>query len=45
MEAVFAYFTRAWNTVLGRLRQSFSDGPIDWDDPFVSAQSFDVPPE
>ena len=33
-EHVFHYFTRAWDTVLGRLAYRFSHGPIDWSDPY-----------
>lgn len=29
-ERGFAYFDRAWDVVLGRLRQCFETGPIDW---------------
>ena len=28
----YAYFDRAWNTVLGNLKKSFDSGPIDWTD-------------
>lgn len=43
--AAFDYFARAWDTVLGRLRQRFVSGPVDWDDPYRPTQSFDVPAE
>jgi len=33
-EAVYRYFDRAWDTVLGRLAYSFENGPIDWDRPW-----------
>jgi uncharacterized protein YndB with AHSA1/START domain len=26
----YAYFDRAWNTVLGNLKKSFDSGPVDW---------------
>lgn len=29
-DEAFAYFERAWRTVLDRLVRSFTDGPIDW---------------
>jgi len=32
---VFAYFTRAWEVVLGWLEHRFSVGPIDWSDPYT----------
>lgn len=32
-DAVFAYFERAWGTVLRRLEQRFVSGPIDWASP------------
>jgi len=28
----YAYFDRAWNTVLGNLKKSFEAGPVDWTD-------------
>ena len=28
----YAYFDRAWNTVLGNLKKSFESGPVDWTD-------------
>ena len=31
---VFDYFVRAWDVVLGRLQYRFSNGPIDWHDPY-----------
>jgi uncharacterized protein YndB with AHSA1/START domain len=34
---VFDYFRRAWDTVLGRLAYRFSQGPIDWGDPYRPA--------
>ncbi|HEX9775150.1 MAG TPA: aminoacyl-tRNA hydrolase [Actinomycetota bacterium] len=30
-DEAFAYFERAWDTVLGRLARRFAEGPIDWD--------------
>jgi uncharacterized protein YndB with AHSA1/START domain len=33
-EQVYEYFESAWWTVLARLRERFSSGPIDWADPF-----------
>ena len=35
VEQVYAYFTRAWQIVLGRLERRFAVGPIDWDDPYA----------
>ena len=32
-DAVFAYFERAWGTVLRRLARRFVSGPIDWEAP------------
>ncbi|MFQ5575807.1 MAG: SRPBCC domain-containing protein [Anaerolineae bacterium] len=32
--AVFDYFTRAWDTVLGRLQFRFATGPVDWATPY-----------
>jgi uncharacterized protein YndB with AHSA1/START domain len=29
----FAYFERAWDVVLGRLKQRFETGPVDWSKP------------
>jgi uncharacterized protein YndB with AHSA1/START domain len=34
-DQVFAYFVRAWDVVLGRLRHRLEQGPIDWDAPFT----------
>ena len=34
-DQVYAYFTRAWQIVLGRLERRFAAGPIDWDDPYA----------
>jgi len=34
-EKSFAYFQRAWNVVLGRLKHRFAQGPIDWDNPYT----------
>jgi uncharacterized protein YndB with AHSA1/START domain len=33
-EAVYRYFDRAWTTVLARLAHSFSEGPVDWKNPY-----------
>ena len=33
-DQVYAYFTRAWDIVLGRLRYRFDVGPVDWEDPY-----------
>ena len=33
-EAGYAYFQRAWDLVLGRLRHRFAQGPVDWDEPY-----------
>lgn len=33
-EAVYRYFDRAWSIVLARLAHSFSQGPIDWRNPW-----------
>jgi len=31
-EQAYAYFDRAWGTVLGNLQKSFESGPVDWTD-------------
>lgn len=33
-EAVYRYFDRAWSVVLARLARSFTNGPIDWRNPW-----------
>jgi uncharacterized protein YndB with AHSA1/START domain len=33
-DQAFAYFTQAWQVVLGRLTHRFSVGPIDWTNPY-----------
>jgi hypothetical protein len=35
-DQAFAYFTQAWQVVLGRLAHRFSVGPIDWNNPYRS---------
>jgi len=37
-DQVFDYFVRAWDVVLGRLQYRFSNGPINWDDPYRSPE-------
>lgn len=32
-DAVFTYFTKAWDIVLARLQDRFEKGPIDWEKP------------
>ncbi len=41
-DKVFDYFTEAWDIVLGRLQKRFSDGPIDWDNPYRPTASLSV---
>jgi uncharacterized protein YndB with AHSA1/START domain len=38
-QLVYEYFDRAWDVVLARLAHSFTDGPIDWDNPWRPTQS------
>lgn len=33
-EQVYKYFDRAWSVVLARLAYSFTNGPIDWNNPY-----------
>jgi uncharacterized protein YndB with AHSA1/START domain len=37
-DKVFQYFKRAWDIVLGRLEHRFSNGPIDWNNPYSTPQ-------
>lgn len=39
---VFAYFAKAWDIVLGRLKIRFSSGPLDWKNPPVPTESLNV---
>lgn len=32
-DKAFDYFTKAWDVVLGRLKESFETGPVDWSSP------------
>lgn len=34
-DQAFAYFEHAWDVVLGRLVYRFSNGPIDWNNPYT----------
>jgi uncharacterized protein YndB with AHSA1/START domain len=38
-DKVFQYFKRAWDIVLGRLEYRFSNGPIDWNNPYSPPQN------
>jgi uncharacterized protein YndB with AHSA1/START domain len=40
-DAAFAYFEKAWDIVLGRLKLRFETGPIDWQDPPRPTASLD----
>jgi uncharacterized protein YndB with AHSA1/START domain len=44
-DKVFQYFKRAWDIVLGRLEHRFSNGPIDWHNPYSIPQdmSYEIP--
>jgi hypothetical protein len=41
-DKLFDYFAEAWDIVLGRLEKRFSDGPIDWNNPYRPTASLSV---
>jgi uncharacterized protein YndB with AHSA1/START domain len=42
-EAVYEYFDQAWGLVLARLAHSFTDGPMDWGQPWRPPGSASTP--
>lgn len=41
-DKAYDYFVAAWDLVLGRLKRRFTDGPIDWDNPYRPTESFSI---
>ncbi len=41
-DKLYGYFAEGWDIVLGRLKKRFSDGPIDWDNPYRPTASLSV---